>query len=159
MKFDQIAFRCLSTFDHEQFKRDLCDTYGLSDQWIEDNVKAKGFVFPFHGIVAENVARLQFNYNKEGMEFEVIEYLGGPNFLDKFTNPISHFGIHMDSDEEFKKHFEWMYHNFQLVQHVHTIEHSNPYLIEKGRTYEYAIFNTIALNGTCTKLIRRIEGS
>ena len=157
MKFDQIAFRATSENNFDHTMKLAQDIYGLFPEgWVHDEVMAKGFVRMF-GRVCVNKAHLAFNYSGT-LEIEVIEYLGGANFHSYTPGCISHFGIHMDSKKEFDDQFHSLKTQWELYQHVTTVSHTNEYLLERKRTYEYAIFDTRPAIGHFTKLIRRIEG-
>ena len=155
--FDQIAFRS-ALGDHELKKREIQLVFDLDPGgWSEDEVWAAGTVVGRNG-TCKNKAHLSFNY-VSGLEIEVITYLEGPSWHDDFVAPMSHYGIHCKTDDDFLDMYKQLGEIGNLVQQVHTLSHTNPYLLERGRKYEYAIFDTRHNNGSFTKIIRRIEGS
>jgi len=157
-KLDQIAYRCDTVAEHEIKKKELQLIYDLPpDGWSEDEVWAAGTVAGKSG-VCKNKAMLSFNYSGN-TEIEVITYLEGPSFHDLYISKLSHYGIHCETNHDFSDLFQQLSECGRLAQQVHTLSHTNPYLLERGRKYEYAIFDTTEINGSFTKIIRRIEGS
>lgn len=136
--------------------RELLADLGIGD-WVEDTVNAEGRV---HGGVGSNTANLAFNYDAiEGKELEVLEYIGGVNWLEdgeQYLPPtVSHLGMHCTEEE--LAHFrrllcdDW---GFVVAQEVWTQSHSNP-AIKDERRYHYVIFDTRSVLGTDLKFIVR----
>jgi len=141
--------------------RKLLEDLGLTD-WFADNVHATGVV---RGIIGENHAHLQFNYQAgngtdEGagkpLELELLHYTNGHNWMDKNPNTVSHLGMHVTADELelFRAYF---YHEgIGIAQEVNTLAHTNP-TIKDTRRYQYAIFDTKDILGVDLKFIVRKE--
>jgi hypothetical protein len=134
--------------------------FPITKPWTEDTVHAKGTVAGIGD--EENVADLAFNYEMmPGVEFEVLDYIEGENFVDDATNGtrniVSHFGTHCKEEElnEWKAFFDSI--GVSIVQEVWTQHHTSEYLQQKGRKYHYCIFGTRDLIGTDLKFIVRIE--
>jgi hypothetical protein len=135
---------------------------GVSDKWVYDTVTTKGKV----GILAtdeeETVAKLAFNYDL-GFELEVLSYQSGPNWLalkgkGMSEEPsISHVGMHVTLEEMGQWRAKMKSLGIPVIQEVFTQDHTNPYLVDNGRKYEYVIFDTEKLLGFDFKIIRRIE--
>lgn len=163
IKIEQIAF---ASPNPQNTKKLLSSLMGMGD-WTEDQVTTKGFLLDEDGkdMAIENTANLSFNYSG-GIEFEVLQYIDGPNWLEERCKPIpnapwpvlSHIGMHC-TDKELE---HWMVvmsaANVQILQDVTTISHTNPFLLETGRQYRYVIFGTEELLGFDFKLIVRIPG-
>jgi hypothetical protein len=130
---------------------------GLAN-WAEDTVTAKGFVFGKP--VEKSVANLSFNYEAfAGKEFEVLNYIEGDNWLD-YNNrhdSVTHLGMHCSAEEL----VDWIVffdgRGIGIAQQVLTLSHTNQFLIENGRKYNYVIFDTRSILGVDLKLIVRIE--
>lgn len=125
--------------------------------WVEDHVKAKGKVFGFAG---DNEANLSFNYNMfQGSEFEVLEYTAGSNWMAENSriNSVSHLGTHCtDEDlEGWRAFFDER--GIKAAQEVETFSHTNQFLIDTKRTYQYVIFDTKEILGVDVKFIVRKE--
>jgi hypothetical protein len=162
MKMDQIAYFCYSEKAESKLKRTLC----LIDGWIEDYVICDNMIYPLNGVqyVSRAVGRLQFNYNL-GVELEILRYDSGSSWHNHlptkmalqstFLPIISHIGIHLDDNENFPDMGNMIELGWRLVQQTKTLSHSNPYIVEKKRTYEYQIWETIP--GTYLKYIKRIH--
>lgn len=157
MKIDQIAWYAHNDEQVEWIKR----KFGLLDKtWIED--EATGHVSVRHNLATPNMATgqstglLRFNYDL-GIEVEILTYKSGPHwhaYREEFLASVpflSHIGIHMDKGEVEKDTSD------NIVQRMRTFSHTNPYLIEKARTYEYVIRDTRAGLGAYTKYIWRHE--
>lgn len=137
MKLDQIAYYAHNEEQVEQIKKQ----FGLlGSSWIEDTatgiIKLDGKGNPF-----KSVGHLRFNYAL-GIELEILTYLEGPHWhqdKSEFLNQIpfiSHIGFHMEgSPEDFIPP-----EGFKLAQVMDTTEHTNEYIVEKGRKYHYEIY-------------------
>lgn len=159
MKMDQVAYFSDNQFRSNDIKKDL-EKLGCK-KWVVDNVTSINQVFLHgtdgqHNLIGEAEALLQFNYELD-IELEVLEYLSGPHwhmldhrYLDGMLLKQSHIGIHLEADEPFPEHLSW-----KLVQSTRTIRHTNSYVVERKRTYEYRIFEVS--NDTYVKFIRRIQ--
>lgn len=150
--------------------RKLLEDMGLKD-WVEDNVSATGYVF---GRPGKNSAELQFNYTAfEGKEFEILKYQIGKNWLDQADNKdyrndtpasphrnaskFSHIGMHCSPEELTQWRLFFAQREIRVAQEVVTTDHTNPFLKENGRKYNYVIFDTLDVLGVYVKFIVRIE--
>lgn len=127
------------------------------EEWIKDHVVANGKVFNADG---RNEADLAFNYTALGdaRELEVLHYTEGPNWMSGFrSNSVSHIGMHVTAEElvEWRKFFEAE--GIAIAQEVFTESHTNKFLLECGRKYNYCIFDTRDIIGVDMKFICRIE--
>jgi len=127
--------------------------------WTRDRVSADGYVFGDRG---ENEANLSFNYhdlteNKSVLEFEVLEYVHGDNWMRGRDPSASHIGMHCSEIEldSWKAFFNSR--KIGTAQEVWTNGHTNPYLIEQRRHYHYCIFDTRRILGIDVKFIVRID--
>jgi hypothetical protein len=152
---DQIA---VYSSDPNRVIRILNHIFGTPDEsWVKDTVEATGFV---DDEPASNKANLCFNYSlvKYGLEFEVLSYIEGQNWLTRHENKtgFSHLGMHVTEDEMaiFKKRAESV--GIDVVQSVETDSHTNP-AIKDTRRYKYVIFGTRHLLGFDLKLIVRVK--
>jgi len=137
-----------------------------AEDWTKDIVVAEGDVFGQKAYKKINVAELNFNYqigkidaDKDGIEFEVLDYQAGDNWLDygNRLNSVSHLGMHCTDEElvEWKELFNRL--DIKIAQEVDTVSHSNEYLIDKKRKYHYCIFDTKEILGADLKFIVRKE--
>ena len=151
-KIEQIA---ISPKDPAAAKK-LLSEMGLS-QWTEDHVKAGGFVF---GVAGENEANLSFNYEAfAGNEFEILDYTTGPNWMaspDRHYS-TSHLGMHVSAAELIEWRAFFAEREIFVAQEVFTESHTNAYLLENGRKYNYVIFDTRHILGVDVKFIVRIN--
>lgn len=156
MKADQLAWYAHNEEQVVAIKK----MFGLLDKpWVEDQATGKLVVRRNYGSVVEgqSVGHLRFNYDL-GIELEILTYLEGPHWHEERPEFLagqpflSHVGIHMDDESE--KHWDKA---SRIVQDMWTIQHTNPYLLEKGRKYHYQIRDTVAQLGHFTKYIWRIE--
>lgn len=129
------------------------------DEWVFDHVSAGGRV---HGQVGGNEADLRFNYQntREGnkpLELEVLHYTQGPNWMAGRPPMVSHLGMHCTADEldAFRRKFSDL--GIGVAQEVFTHSHTNPFLLETGRKYQYVIFDTRDILGVDLKFIVRRE--
>jgi hypothetical protein len=129
-------------------------------EWARDHVISDGHVF---GIKGRNEADLAFNYamdehegNPKPLEFEVLNYTNGHNWMDNAErqNSVSHLGMHCSAEElvEFKKFF--LARGIRVAQEVFTDTHTNPVIAGK-RWYNYCIFDTKGILGVDLKFIVR----
>jgi hypothetical protein len=149
MKMDQVAYYAHNEIQVDAIKRSL----GLLDaEWIEDI--ASGDVSLADGTVGVSTGHLRFCYAL-GMEVEILSYLKGPHWhMDKpaFRDGLpflSHIGVHMDKDDVAPPNA-----NLQVMK---TFSHTNPYLLERLRTYKYVIQKTSTFLGCDMKYIWRLE--
>lgn len=144
-KIDQLAFISHSEEDTRKIK----ETLGLQNaDWIEDICVASGEV---RGVPGVNKARLLFNYDM-GIEVEILQYLEGPNYASNLGGGrIAHYGIHA-APGKVPPVFD-----APVIQRVKTRSHTNSFLLETGRRYQYTIYDTLASLGVFTKVIERIE--
>lgn len=165
MKIDQIAFYCETENSEEHVKKTF-----PGKEWIKDTVVSVNEIFPQYGrpYRCQAIGELQFNYDF-GIELEILRYVEGSSWHNHLPTKIalrgsmlpflSHVGIHMAEEDLFPDEpnmQEWFVTSpWRLVQRTRTISHSNPYLIEKKRTYEYRIYESVP--GTYLKYIKRIE--
>lgn len=155
MKMDQVAI----AYRDDRMGYDIKAMLGLHHaEWICDTVEAEVTVRMPDGtyVQGRNTAQLEF-CNAMGNQFELIKYIGGPNwiatartFIDESRMPFfSHVGFHLEENEPFPM---WEG-NAELVQEARTIKHSNPEVNAAGRRYHYRIFRV----GFCYfKFIRRL---
>lgn len=127
--------------------------------WVQDHVVAEGRV---HGVPGKNEADLAFNYDStrpEGkpLELEVLHYTRGPNWMEQHVGSVSHIGMHCTAEEldEFRRKFADL--GYKVAQEVFTESHTNPFLVETGRKYQYVIFDTRSVLGVDLKFIVRRE--
>jgi hypothetical protein len=138
----------------------LLRALGLTD-WIHDNVVAVGEV---HGAPGTNAAALAFNYQSAPepvapLELEVLHYTAGPHWMERARPAVSHLGMHCTAEElaAWRETFARL--GIEVAQEVLTQQHTNPYLLERGRKYQYVIFNTRPVLGVDLKFIVRREPS
>lgn len=131
------------------------------DEWVNDHVVAGGKVF---GESGKNEADLAFNYQNtrpEGkpLELEVLHYTTGPNWMAGRPPMVSHLGMHCTDEEleKFRRRFADM--GIRVAQEVFTESHTNPFLLEQKRKYQYVIFDTRDILGTDLKFIVRRENA
>lgn len=148
-KIDQVAF---CTQDPDGLKTLLMAVFGSPLEWHTDQVVAKGQVF---GHDSENQAELNFNYQvmAQGVEFEVLCYKEGTNWLGGQKKGLSHLGTHVDDLAAVKERLLGM--GLTIAQEVNTLSHTNP-AIKDTRRYWYCIFDTRNLMGFDLKLIQRL---
>lgn len=139
--------------------KELLQAIGLTD-WIDDHVVARGFV---KGIgEGVNEADLRFNYqatrpDAKPLEVEILHYTDGPNWMQRHAPSVSHLGMHVTAQElaEIRTKMDDL--NVRVAQEVFTESHTNAFLIETGRKYQYVIFDTRAILGVDLKFIVRRE--
>lgn len=161
MKMDQIAFYSL-TEKGGMASLMIKESLGLIDKhWIEDTVTCVNKVYPAYKqpIMGQAKGHLQYNYDL-GIELEILRYNEGPSWHEHLPplysiinnttgRPyLSHIGIHLADDEDFPAMLSW-----RLVQETKTKHHTNPYVNEKRRLYEFRIFESVP--GTYLKFIKR----
>lgn len=139
-----------------QFLKDV----GLKD-WVQDHVVAGGKVF---GAPCKNEADLAFNYQStrpdgKPLELEVLHYTSGFNWMAGRPPMVSHLGMHCTAEEleEFRRKFTEA--EIRVAQEVFTESHTNPYLLEVKRKYQYVIFDTREILGVDLKFIVRRENA
>ncbi len=131
----------------------LLSEMGLGE-WARDHVSASGQVF---GVPATSEADLAFNYDATSpkpLEFEVLNYTKGQNWMDVHGPSASHLGMHVTAAEldEWRAFFKER--GIRVAQEVKTHEHTNPVIAGK-RYYTYVIFDTRPILGIDTKFIVR----
>lgn len=155
MKIDQIAWYA----HNEDQVREIKAKFGLLDkEWIEDIATGDVQVNRMDGstILGSSTGHLRFNYDL-GIELEILTYISGPHWHEDNADFVigrsflSHIGIHMGEGEV---PFDTA---SRVVQRMTTTQHTNPYLLEKKRTYDYRIRDTRKTLGHFTKYIWRIE--
>ena len=131
------------------------------DNWVHDHVVAGGKVY---GDPGKNEADLAFNYEStrpEGkpLELEVLHYTSGPNWMATRPPMVSHLGMHCTAEEleQFRRKFSDM--GIKVAQEVLTETHTNPFLLEQKRKYQYVIFDTRDILGVDLKFIVRRENA
>lgn len=131
------------------------------DEWVRDHVVAGGKVF---GASGKNEADLAFNYQNtrpenKPLELEVLHYMTGPNWMAGRPPMVSHLGMHCTAEEldAFRRKFADM--GVRVAQEVFTESHTNPYLLEQKRKYQYVIFDTRDILGVDLKFIVRRENA
>lgn len=150
-KIEQIAICPPTAKKAIDFLRDI----GL-EQWVTDRVAAVGTV---DGDPAENVANLAFNYDAASpdgrLEFEVLEYTEGANWMDRRPFSVSHLGMHCTAEELVQWKQKMAEHGVAIAQEVKTQSHTNP-AIADSRRYHYTIFSTRYILGVDLKFIVRL---
>lgn len=138
----------------------LLSDLGLGE-WVGDHVVAEGKVY---GQSGKNEADLAFNYQntRDGgkpLELEVLHYTTGPNWMAHRRPMVSHLGMHCTVEElaEFRRKFADM--DIRVAQEVFTQSHTNPFLLEQKRKYQYVIFDTYDILGVDLKFIVRRENA
>ena len=128
-----------------------------ADEWAHDIVVATGSVYESQN--KTNVADLAFNYSlREGeekpLEFEVLHYRTGDNWMAHNPPSVSHLGMHCSAPElnEWKTFFKRR--GIGIAQEVKTESHTNPVIAGK-RFYQYCIFDTREILGVDIKFIVR----
>lgn len=125
-------------------------------EWAKDHVT--GLASVFGNAVVHSEAELAFNYelgDKEGkLEFEILKYTAGSNWLDGKPAGVSHLGMHC-TEEELVQWREFFFgEGVDVAQEMVTSNHTNP-VIDGKRTYVYVIFNTRPILGVDLKFIVR----
>lgn len=133
----------------------LLSDMGLSE-WAQDHVVAQGTV---RGQLGTNEADLAFNYQAttEGkpLEFEVLNYTTGPNWMEVYQPSASHLGMHVTEEELAEWHKFFTSRGIGVAQEVRTQSHTNPVIAGK-RFYTYVIFHTRPILGIdCKFIVRR----
>lgn len=151
MRLDQIAYYA---HNDEQVAR-IKASMGLAEaEWVEDIATGKVRTLTDSGV---SKGHLRFNYDL-GIELEILTYLDGPHWhkgkvpFRRGQTFLSHVGFHM---EEGERPPEWVTDSCTLVQEMDTTEHTNEYVVSKGRTYHYEIYS--APTGPDLKFIWRVE--
>ena len=131
------------------------------DNWVHDHVVAGGKVY---GDPGKNSADLAFNYEStrpdgKPLELEVLHYTSGPNWMATRPPMVSHLGMHCTTEEleQFRRKFSDM--GIKVAQEVLTETHTNPFLLEQKRKYQYVIFDTRDILGVDLKFIVRRENA
>ena len=134
------------------------------DEWARDIVSAKGHVMGSKSI-DYNKARLAFNYQAtrpdgKALEFEVLNYQEGNNWMRFNDFSVSHLGMHCTAEElaGWREKFKEL--GISIAQEGDTYLHTNP-VIKDSRLYTYVIFNTRDILGVDLKFIvrRPVEGA
>lgn len=140
---------------------DLLTDLGLTE-WVNDTVKAQGYVF---GKTGANVANLNFNYQagdgndvqaSKALELEVLEYTQGANWLDERPTNVSHLGMHVTNEQLLAYRAYFGSKGIGVAQEVMTNEHTNE-AIKDSRRYNYVIFDTYEILGVDLKFIVRLN--
>lgn len=169
MKLDQNCFYAKDEFEVAAIKQAL----GLlHDDWVVDEMEGKTTFYPPNGFPPENVktkATLRFCY-RYGVEIEILTFHTRPNYAEDlieylYGHPLHgggmflHLGWHLDDGEP------WPYSPretlnpdapLRLVQETRTTHHTNEYIVNLGRTYQYQIYWAKEM-GVFFKYIKRIE--
>lgn len=152
--FDQLALAFATRADQEDcakaMLRDFNATFPARDRVLTVGVGHSGQRI-------ESVAELMFDYRTFPMEYELLHYVSGWNWhlLQPESGAkcwLSHYGMHVDSEDEIKKFRE----RYKVLQEVVTLEHTNEYLLGQKRHYHYVIFDAVKDLGVHLKTIRRI---
>lgn len=127
--------------------------------WVKDLVVATGSVYGEPG--KTNVAELNFNYQLAGdaakpLEFEVLSYKAGENWMQHMPHSVSHLGTHCTAAELSEVDRIMRRHSVPIVQEVDTQSHTNP-AIMNSRRYKYVIYGTRPILGVDLKFIVRKE--
>lgn len=113
-----------------------------------------------------NVAKLAFDYNlgkesegalADGIEFEVLNYTAGDNWMNQNPASVSHLAMHCTAGElgTWKRFFRDK--RIGIVQEVRTLSHTNDYVVSRRRHYHYCIFETRPILGVDLKFIVRVD--
>jgi hypothetical protein len=147
MNFEQIAI-----YVHDEDQADYIKRFYGAEKWIIDEPVGTAVV---DGMTMELHAKLQFNYDVfNGKELELITCEGSGHIYashpqwSNYQPFIAHFGCHVE---------EWPDIDAPLRQEMWTRTHTNPHLLEIGRTYHYKVYDTLSRCGVFTKLIKRIN--
>ena len=161
-KLDHIAYVAQTAEDISKIQR----FFGLEGaDWIADDVISR-VDLPTRKIYgAQNRMRLLFNYDL-GNELEIVTHVSGPNLhMEEIAQGrtcfFSHHGVHLSADEEFpneRLNAAGLCFTTALTQQNWTLEHQNPRLVEKGRTYNYRYYNTEEMMGDHIEYIKRLTG-
>lgn len=136
----------------------LLRALGATD-WVKDLVVAEGSV---HGSPGKtNVAELNFNYQMAAdpakpLEFEVLNYKAGENWMERSPHSVSHLGMHCSNADLLDVDRVMRRFSVPVVQEVHTQSHTNP-AIANSRRYKYVIYGTRQILGVDLKFIVRKE--
>lgn len=142
---------------------ELLKAIGLTE-WANDLVVANGDVFGVKDCT--NVADLAFNYqtadgasglrSDKPLEFEVLDYRTGENWMQGREGSASHLGMHCTEVElhDWRRFFTAR--GIRVAQEVNTLSHTNPNIAGK-RWYKYVIFDTRSILGIDLKFIVRKE--
>jgi hypothetical protein len=168
LRVDQVALHIADNVRPHALA--LLADLGLTE-WVTDIARAEGTVGEES---ATNAAELSFNYDffrNDGkpVEFELLRPVEGPCWLShtdvtgqaldspfRPASSVSHFGFHVDNDEELAKVDETMRrYGILCAQDVTTTSHTNPGTV--GRRYRYKIYRTRRILGVDLKFIRRLE--
>lgn len=158
-KIDQIA---LYASDPGLARDMLGIMFGMTE-WVTDIALARGTVFGVE--VLRMAGELSFNY-QAGLEVEVLHYITPLHWHsarakakgELFPPPglfVSHIGTHVDDMAVARLPYEKA--GWRVAQEVRTFSHTNPYLLERGRTYHYVVWDSRDIIGYDLKLIQRIE--
>lgn len=149
-KIEQIALAPMLT----SAAKELLAEIGIG-HWTEDHVVANGYV---RGTPGRNEADLSFNYTalEDAKELEVLNYTDGPNWIKHFDG-VSHFGMHVTPEELMLWRRFFLERRIPIAQEVFTESHTNEFLVNNGRKYNYVIFDTRSLIGVDLKFIVRID--
>lgn len=132
----------------------LLTAMGL-ERWAKDHVCAIGRVF---GEPTVSSADLAFNYeatSSKPLEFEVLHYTHGKNWMQTHGPSTSHIGMHCSAAELEDWRAFFAERNIDVAQEVNTTSHTNP-VIDGKRFYTYVIFNTRPILGVdCKFIVRR----
>lgn len=160
-KLEQVAISVAPKFRETAFK--LLAELGMTD-WAHDLVVAQGSVGADAG--QTNVGALAFNYQAgdigKPVEFEVLQYQAGENFVDRAKSITdsaaitTHFGMHVDEVQLSIVRRIMSRYSIRTSQEVETVSHTNP-VIRDSRRYKYVIFATRDLLGIDLKFIVRKE--
>lgn len=159
-RIDQIAVAPANS----RVARELIDIICPDNKgWVEDEVTATGQVRcsgwqSSMDVERQNVARLQFNYDLFGGEFEILDYIAGDNWIDnvprRTRDSVCHLGMHCTEEELEQWRAQFAAFRILPVQEVNTIAHTNE-AIKDIRRYHYVIFDTKHLLGVDLKFIVR----
>lgn len=152
---EQIAFVVKNSEQADELQRILSNYFG-AQEWVRDVVDAEGYVFGQDPkAIHSNRADLRFNYQgvKGGLEFEIIHYLQGPNYLQGQSEGLAHMAVHVTDMDAAITHLKDK--GFNLLQDVRTVYHSNEN-VPDYRRYHYTIYDTRKVLGFRLKLIERL---
>lgn len=160
LKLEQVA---IYAEDPEKVIRGLGERAGLT-QWTRDIAIADGYVFgePVYDVIGE----LAFNYQAV-VELEVLHYRtplhwhavrrarGAFPANQSISMFPSHMGMHVEDMALARLPYEAL--GWKVAQELWTKSHTNQYLLDRGRTYHYVVWDSRGIIGFDLKLIQRIE--
>jgi hypothetical protein len=129
----------------------------IGGSWVDDYVTLETKLTS-DNVEGLSVYRLFFNYDMS-VEYELLLPLSGPVWLERPIHDggyASHLGTHVQTDAFIEGRSAARSLGVQVVQESKSLEHTNPALVESGRTYRYSIVGARDLLGFDLKFIQRV---